>query len=556
MPRIFVLSILSLSLVACDLDFLHDLRHGHDDHGHAHEAENAHADDHGHAHETEKDHGDEAEQADEHGHGHEPGAIAVTHFSATTELFVEYPALVIGEESAFAAHLTQLADFRPVASGTFSVHLSSAGAASESFSVDAPSIPGIFRPIAIPTIAGERQLRLELKADNLSVIHDLGTVQVYADKHSALAAQVEEEEAESISFLKEQQWKVDFALEQVEKRRLRASIPATGNIQARSDGEILVSAPSAGHLSNNNAFPRLGTQVIAGETLAIIIPKVAGDVDVTSLELAVQRAQAQFQLASRERKRLADLVAQQAAAKKRLNVAENAERLARADLKAAKQRLQQYQRSLNNADAKKQHGVSIRAPISGTLVDIRITAGSFVEQGQPLFHIVDTKRLWLEANIAEADLGRLQNPDSAWFQVEGFKNSFSIEAENGGQLIAAGSVVDASSRTAPLLFEFDNSDKHLRVGMFAQVHVWTGAARDAVALPVSALVNEAGQEVAYVMLGGESFERRVLRLGIREGDYVEVKSGIEAGERVVSRGAYLVRLAAASPAEAGHGHAH
>jgi len=59
-----------------------------------------------------------------------------------------------------------------------------------------------------------------------------------------------------------------------------------------------------------------------------------------------------------------------------------------------------------------------------------------------------------------------------------------------------------------------------------------------------------------VMLGGESFERRVLRLGIRDGDYVQVKSGLEPGERIVTRGAYLVRLAAASPAEAGHGHAH
>ena len=51
-------------------------------------------------------------------------------------------------------------------------------------------------------------------------------------------------------------------------------------------------------------------------------------------------------------------------------------------------------------------------------------------------------------------------------------------------------------------------------------------------------------------------ERRVVRLGIRDGDYVQVESGVESGERIVTRGAYLVRLAAASPAEAGHGHAH
>jgi multidrug efflux pump subunit AcrA (membrane-fusion protein) len=92
--------------------------------------------------------------------------------------------------------------------------------------------------------------------------------------------------------------------------------------------------------------------------------------------------------------------------------------------------------------------------------------------------------------------------------------------------------------------------------MFAQVHIWSGESVEATAIPVQALVDEAGQGVTYVMLGGESFQRRVLRLGIREGGYVQVKSGIEPGERIVTRGAYLVRLAAAAPAEAGHGHAH
>ena len=77
-----------------------------------------------------------------------------------------------------------------------------------------------------------------------------------------------------------------------------------------------------------------------------------------------------------------------------------------------------------------------------------------------------------------------------------------------------------------------------------------------VAVPIEAVTDEAGQNVVYVMLGGESFERRILRLGIRDGGYVQVKSGLEPGERIVTRGAYLVRLAAASPAEAGHGHAH
>jgi membrane fusion protein, heavy metal efflux system len=56
--------------------------------------------------------------------------------------------------------------------------------------------------------------------------------------------------------------------------------------------------------------------------------------------------------------------------------------------------------------------------------------------------------------------------------------------------------------------------------------------------------------------GGEAFERRVLQLGVRDGDWVEVRSGIADGERVVSKGAYQVRLAATAPAAMGEGHVH
>jgi RND family efflux transporter MFP subunit len=511
----------------------------------------------------EHDHAEPHEHGAEHGHGglvehgHDPEAVAVTHFTDRTELFVEYPPLVVGEASAFAAHLTRLDDFRPVAEGRLTVRLSGGGAPEETFSVDAPSVPGIFRPVARPARAGERTLELALESPSLSTTHDLGTVTVYPDRQSAAAAHPHEEEAgNEISFLKEQQWKVDFTTAEVTRRSLRRSITATGTIKARSDGEALVGAPTAGHLLPGESFPRLGARISRGDPLAVIAPRVAGEVDVTSLELGVQRARSELQLAVRERKRLADLVSQQAAPQRRLNEAESVERVARAELKAAIQRLDQYQRTLGTAGSTEGAAVTVRAPIDGTLADIRVTAGSFVDEGQPMFHIVETDRLWLEASVAEVDLGRLGEPTGAWFEVEGFDQTFAIDPATGGKLVAFGSVVDPVRRTAPLVFEFTNVEGRLRVGMFAQVHIWSGERIEDKAIPVEALVDEAGQDVAYVMLGGESFERRVLRLGIREGHYVQVESGLEPGERIVTRGAYLVRLAAASPAEAGHGHAH
>ena len=72
----------------------------------------------------------------------------------------------------------------------------------------------------------------------------------------------------------------------------------------------------------------------------------------------------------------------------------------------------------------------------------------------------------------------------------------------------------------------------------------------------SSIVNDNGQHVVYVQVGGESFERRNIQTGISTGDYIEVTSGLSEGEHVVSKGAYQVLLSAVSPAAAGAGHAH
>ncbi len=86
--------------------------------------------------------------------------------------------------------------------------------------------------------------------------------------------------------------------------------------------------------------------------------------------------------------------------------------------------------------------------------------------------------------------------------------------------------------------------------------MFAGGAREAVAIPASSVLDEGGMSVVFVMTGGESFERRQVRLGAREGDWVEVLDGLTPGQRVVSRGAYLVKLASTDTAQIGHGHAH
>ena len=92
--------------------------------------------------------------------------------------------------------------------------------------------------------------------------------------------------------------------------------------------------------------------------------------------------------------------------------------------------------------------------------------------------------------------------------------------------------------------------------MAAQVHVVVGDPVEAVVVPEAAIVRDGGQPVAFVQVDGEGFERRVLRLGVRDAGRVEVLAGLEPGERVVTRGAYTVRLAGSQTNAPSHGHAH
>ena len=92
--------------------------------------------------------------------------------------------------------------------------------------------------------------------------------------------------------------------------------------------------------------------------------------------------------------------------------------------------------------------------------------------------------------------------------------------------------------------------------MFADVFLETESVLTALAVPEEAIVTDRGQTVLFALVHGEMFDRREVTLGIRDGGFVEVKQGLAEGERVVTSGAYAVKLAALSPESFSHGHAH
>ncbi|MCM2334043.1 MAG: efflux RND transporter periplasmic adaptor subunit [Anaeromyxobacteraceae bacterium] len=498
-----------------------------------------------------------AGEGHEGGHAHEAAALSVTSFAARTQLFAEFEPPVAGRDGKMAAHLTRLDGWKPLTEGKVTL-LVTGGAAEQRFVATGASSPGIFRLAPRIDGTGKRRLALTIATAEGSDTHDLGEVEVFADEHAAAhAGGGEEEPAGLIPFLMEQQWKTEFGLSVAEPRPLRASVTASGLLRPRSDGEAHVTAPVAGRLvTAGAAWPRVGMQVQRDQVLAVLAPRLGADVDPATLELAVSRARVALELAQRERERAEALLAEQAVPERRVAEARAAETVAVEEHAAATRRLAQFQGTQRAGGGDAAGRIELRAPVSGLVVAVASAPGAFVAEGQELLHVVDVDRLWLEVAVPEADVGRLGRPAGAAFTVDGFERRFELPPGKAGAPIAIGGLVDPQSRTVPVVFEVPNPGRELKAGMFARARVFTGEARTALAIPASAVVDDGKQEVAYVIVSGEAYQRRPLRLGVRDGDLVEVLEGLSPGERVVSKGAWQVRLAAAGGALPAHGHVH
>jgi RND family efflux transporter MFP subunit len=481
----------------------------------------------------------------------DPAAKSVTRWTEKTELFLEHPLLIAGEVSRFSVHLTDLVGFKPLTAGRVIVELRSTDGGTESFSVEAPSRPGIFGLAVKPAKPGVRSLAVRLESPALQDIHEVGAVEVFPGPQEA-ARSSKEEAIEAISFLKEQQWTLDFATAIVTEHSLRESLRAPAEVRPRTGGEAEVIAPVAGRIAAGGAIPGAGTAVRQGQILARIVPKTALPADQAALELNVTEALSSLALAEKDRQRVERLVNAGAIPGRRLDEATAAEANARARLEASRSLLAQHELTRSAEGQSTEHlEFFLRAPIRGVIADSLAVAGAGVEEGQRLFRVVALDPVHVVAFVPEAESSRLDRLTQGELEIFGGNQPVPL-----GRVVSVGRVVDPESRTVSVIFELGNPEARFAVGQSVFVRLFTGAQTPQLAVPESAIVDDAGRPVVFVQLAGESFLRRPVQLGIQASGYVGILDGVAAGERVVTAGAYQIRLAALSPQVPAHGHVH
>ena len=482
--------------------------------------------------------------------GEEARPVVETRWTRRSELFVEYRHLVEDRTSQFTIHFTNLSTFEPVRTGRAVVYL--IGDQNQEFAVEAPVRPGIFEVAVKPNVAGAYRLELELDSVSLTDRHDLGNVTVQTVAEAAVFTVVEEPADRSIPFLKEQQWILDFATVLAESSQMAESLVIAAEIEARTGGRVDVTTPVAGRLVEDMSARSAGSRVGRGESLAEVIPRSGHGEDRPALQLDVSEARDALELARAERTRVKRLVEVGALPSRRQLEARVAEQTATARVLAAEAHLEQ----LDATQAGEGEGVGdmrfvLRAPMSGVVAQADATPGASVEQGARLFSLVALDRVHVVGALPEAKLALAEELVSAELEMPRGDAPVTL-----GRLISIGRVLDPDSRTVPVVYEFSAPDRRFAIGQAVSLRVFVSAATEAVTVPETAIVDDAGQSVVFVQVAGETFDRRVVRLGNRASGLVQISGDIDSGERVVVRGAPLIRLAALSPQVPAHGHTH
>lgn len=483
-------------------------------------------------------------------------ALDVTSWTDATELFMEYPPLVAGQTALFAVHLTRLSDFSAMTEGRPSLEfLPEGGSAAVVLRGNPPSRPGVFRVEGAAPAAGRYRWSLIVEAPDLSDRHDLGMVTVYAAQDQAIAAaeQSAAEDVTAIRYLKEPQWTNGFATVVVREVELRRGVRVPAVIEPLTGGEAIVSAPAAGRFMAA-ALPSVGDRVAAGTELGRIQPRLGEDgADRATLAAMAAEAQASLDAARSDLARAERLLADRAVPARRVEEAQRAVKVGEARLAAAQARLAQRDETLRTGGgAASGNSFVLRAPIAGRVVEVHVALGASYDEGAPLFRIVRTDRVELQALVPASDAPLTQPVAEIALEVAGRDEAIVLEPDH---MHDAG-VIDPATRALPVQFQVRNPTGQLLIGQTGTAVLYTGSRQKMPAVPREAVLMEAGRPYVFVQVGGETFNRRYIEIATRDGDQVGIRSGVTPGERVVTRGAYDVQLASAAGALPAEGHVH
>ena len=481
--------------------------------------------DHGHAHDA---HGNHLEN--------DVPILSKTIWTDKTEMFVEFPALVVGQASSFATHFTQLEEHAPVREGVASVTLVKNGRGIRDVE-GKPTSPGIYRLGLRPKEAGEYQLIFEIKGEELSDKIVIPNVTVYSDSEAAKASKLESDPSNSISFLKEQAWKIEFETQPVHHQTIFKRVASSGVWKSTQKASRKLIAPVDGVVEFKKDELTPGTVIKKGEVLYAMLGNSLTDFNLSS---ELKKAQATFDQAEKEFERKRDLLEEKIVPTSEFEKAQQAYELAKVELETLQENFQRG-------------GKLVPAPFDGTVVKISQKNGEFITEGTTVLTLQQ-----FDARILECQVGMMEGIEKDNIHTVLYKNAseawMDLQKE-GGKILAMDNHISSDKPNLKVYALVHNAEEAIE-GALTEVEILHGKGEEAIVIPTVSLLEDYGVYSVVVQRSGESFERRPVQVGRSNGKWTEILEGIKVGERVVTKGMYQVKMASMSGQAPAHGHAH
>ncbi len=315
-----------------------------------------------------------------------------------------------------------------------------------------------------------------------------------------------------------------FPLAPVAERSTFSSLNVTGQVQPDPSRELPVLSIANGRVTALHVG--LGDLVHKGQ----LVMEVQSP-DVTSAFASYLKAVADEQLANTTLTRDKLLYDKGAIAQSQLQVAENGETDAQADLRAAEQQLRILGVDKNHPG----DTVKVYAPISGVIVAQNTTAsgaaGLTVTGASGSLTVADLSHLWVVCDVYENDLAQVHVGEQADITLNAFPGKV-----RRGTISDVGAILDPQLRTAKVRIQVPNPDNLLRIGMFATATFHGSRPQTALAVPADAVLHLHDRDFVYVPTGSKGGFRRVTVTSgeALPGNAVQIKSGLQEGQQVVA----------------------
>ncbi|MCP9440410.1 MAG: efflux RND transporter periplasmic adaptor subunit [Nitrospira sp.] len=306
-----------------------------------------------------------------------------------------------------------------------------------------------------------------------------------------------------------------------------------GKVAYGEDRYSRISSPLQGRVIEVRAH--LGDRVKAGDILLVV-----DSPDIAQAYSEYVKEDSELEYATRAYELAKDLYEAKALALKDLKQAENELVKAQAEFRRAKERLLSLRITPEELDKPldKQTITSrfeLKSPLTGVVVERAVTPGQLV-MGEVLFTIADLDQLQVLADLYERDVALVKEGQSAVVKVEAYP-----DIDFPARITAVGDIVDSSTRTIKVRALVNNKARLLKPEMFARLQLDLSEAGRFLILPQKAILEKDGKQFVYVVENSGRYVKREVKVVNTSSDQVRVLEGVRHGERVVVKGAVLIK---------------